>query len=88
MSRILMPSVMRKWRYSKELTGCRLKFSTTKVEDIKKSNNLKDVHDVDDDLTEYEEMFVEGPKGLEWGGPTRGGARPEPTRYGDWERKG
>jgi hypothetical protein len=21
-------------------------------------------------------------------GPTRGGKRPEPTRYGDWERKG
>ena len=35
-----------------------------------------------------EEMFVEGPAGIEWGGPTRGGARPEPTRFGDWERKG
>lgn len=39
----------------------------------------------EDDL---EEMFVEGPAGLEWGGPTRGGRRPEPTRYGDWERNG
>ena len=35
-----------------------------------------------------EEMFVMGPKGMEWNGPTRGGQRPEPTRYGDWERKG
>ena len=37
---------------------------------------------------EMEEMFVMGPAGMEWGGPTRGGQRPEPTRFGDWERKG
>ena len=37
---------------------------------------------------EMENMFVEGPMGIEWNGPTRGGRRPEPTRYGDWERKG
>ncbi len=24
----------------------------------------------------------------EWGGPTKGGRQPEPTRFGDWERKG
>jgi hypothetical protein len=35
-----------------------------------------------------EEMFIMGPKGIEWGGPTRGGRHKEPTRYGDWERKG
>ena len=40
---------------------------------------------VDDDL---EDMFHDGPCGVEWNGPTRGGRRPEPTRYGDWERKG
>jgi hypothetical protein len=28
------------------------------------------------------------PKTGEWGGPTRGGSAPEPTRFGDWERKG
>jgi hypothetical protein len=28
------------------------------------------------------------PKTGEWGGPTRGGTRPEPTRFGDWERNG
>ena len=45
--------------------------------------------DIDDDnLEDLEEMFVMGPAGMEWNGPTRGGARPEPTRYGDWERKG
>ena len=42
---------------------------------------------------EQEEMFVEAHhsfefKGKEWGGPRRGGRLPEPTRYGDWERKG
>ena len=56
------------------------------------SNNNKcstnDDNDDEDDLVELEEMFVMGPKGMEWNGPTRGGQRPEPTRYGDWERKG
>lgn len=42
----------------------------------------------DDDEDDMEEMFVQGPAGMEWGGPTRGGRRPEPTRFGDWERKG
>lgn len=37
---------------------------------------------------EMENMFVQGPMGMEWNGPTRGGKRPEPTRFGDWERKG
>lgn len=43
-------------------------------------------HTPDEELDELEEMFIEGPAGVEWGGPTRGGQRPEPTRYGDWER--
>lgn len=42
----------------------------------------------DDEEEDLEEMFIMGPAGMEWGGPTRGGQRPEPTRYGDWERKG
>eukprot|EP01038_Epipyxis_sp_PR26KG_P009139 gene9139-12325_t len=42
----------------------------------------------DDELADLEEMFIKGPAGMEWNGPTRGGKRPEPTRYGDWERKG
>lgn len=38
---------------------------------------------------EYEEMFVTTPfNNVEWGGPLRGGKLPEPTRFGDWERKG
>ncbi len=34
---------------------------------------------------ENEEMWQRGPMGNEWGGPTRGGRKKEPTRYGDWE---
>ena len=46
-----------------------------------------------DDEDEMEDMFVEPHdsfvhRSLEWGGPRRGGKLPEPTRYGDWERKG
>ena len=49
--------------------------------------------DEDEDGMEQEEMWVDPAQGLgtakrEWGGPTRGGRLPEPTRYGDWERKG
>jgi hypothetical protein len=48
----------------------------------------------DDDEMEQEEMFVEPYETFEyqnireWNGPRRGGRLPEPTRYGDWERKG
>lgn len=42
-----------------------------------------DDYDSDDD---YVQMIDE--KTGEWGGPTKGGTKPEPTRYGDWERNG
>ncbi|GMI38180.1 hypothetical protein TrCOL_g7971 [Triparma columacea] len=42
----------------------------------------------DDDDDDMEEMFIETPMGLEWGGPTRGGRLAEPTMHGDWSRKG
>jgi hypothetical protein len=50
-------------------------------------------HDTHDDEMEQEDMFVEahaslGHGKIEWGGPRRGGRLEEPTRYGDWERKG
>ena len=50
-------------------------------------------NDVDDDEMEQEEMFVKphdilGTDKIEWGGPRRGGRFSEPTRFGDWERKG
>jgi hypothetical protein len=48
----------------------------------------KEASTANEEEEEMEEMFIQGPAGLEWGGPTRGGRRPEPTRYGDWERKG
>eukprot|EP00559_Dactyliosolen_fragilissimus_P007601 CAMPEP_0184856106 /NCGR_PEP_ID=MMETSP0580-20130426/1283_1 /TAXON_ID=1118495 /ORGANISM="Dactyliosolen fragilissimus" /LENGTH=144 /DNA_ID=CAMNT_0027350925 /DNA_START=87 /DNA_END=521 /DNA_ORIENTATION=+ len=47
----------------------------------------------EDDEMEFEDMFVEahptlGHDRMEWGGPRRGGRFDEPTRFGDWERKG
>ena len=48
----------------------------------------------EDDEMEQEEMFVTSDPLLglgkiqEWGGPRRGGRLAEPTRFGDWERKG
>ena len=41
---------------------------------------------VDDDLDDMVQMV--DPKTKEWGGPTKGGTAPEPTRYGDWSGKG
>ena len=54
-----------------------------------------DIDSDDEDEMEQEEMFVEAYESpsfehgaAEWGGPRRGGRLPEPTRFGDWERKG
>jgi len=47
-----------------------------------------------EDEDDFEDMFVDSHPSLglgskkEWGGPTRGGKLAEPTRFGDWERKG
>ena len=70
----------------------------TKVSKNKDESKLKatpsalcgDDESDDEDEDTMEQMFIMGPSvgKVEWGGPTRGGARPEPTRYGDWERKG
>ncbi|KAF1336022.1 hypothetical protein FI667_g696, partial [Globisporangium splendens] len=48
-------------------------------------------HDGDDDSDDDDDMedVVDiGPLGKEYGGPQRGGKFKEPTRFGDWERKG
>ena len=54
-----------------------------------------DIDDDEDDEMEQEEMFVAAFQSssfdhgeAEWGGPRRGGRLLEPTRFGDWERKG
>tara|TARA_B100000401_G_scaffold104308_1_gene67591 strand:+ start:8145 stop:8441 length:297 start_codon:yes stop_codon:yes gene_type:complete len=48
-----------------------------------------DYKDADDEDADYENMFVKTTfNNTEWGGPLRGGTLPEPTRFGDWERKG
>lgn len=58
---------------------------------VANANNIlteKKELDVDED-NEYEDMFVKTAfQNMEWGGPLRGGRLPEPTRFGDWERKG
>lgn len=61
--------------------------------EVSSACNVTDDNDDDDDDMEQEEMFVEAHesfehKMVEWGGPRRGGRLPEPTRFGDWERKG
>uniref|UniRef100_A0A7S2Y174 Succinate dehydrogenase assembly factor 4, mitochondrial n=1 Tax=Entomoneis paludosa TaxID=265537 RepID=A0A7S2Y174_9STRA len=50
-------------------------------------------NDAEEEEEEQEEMFVDAHESFqnrtkEWGGPRRGGRFPEPTRFGDWERKG
>ena len=65
----------------------------TKLKTTDKTNPKiynKNVEDNRDDNDEdYEEMFVNTPfDNIEWGGPLRGGKNLEPTRFGDWERKG
>jgi hypothetical protein len=62
--------------------------STDKVEEKVLINACGPVDQIEDDEDELEEMFVQTEMGSEWGGPTRGGRMPEPTRFGDWERKG
>lgn len=43
----------------------------------------------DDDYDSDEDMVpMVDPGTGEWGGPTKGGTMPEPTRFGDWERNG
>lgn len=58
-----------------------LKTPVTKKADDKCGDPLQD-----DDEEDMVPMI--DPKTNEWGGPTKGGVMPEPTRFGDWERKG
>lgn len=59
------------------------------VKELSKPLELKNNYEEEDDEDEYEEMFVKTEfNNIEWGGPLRGGKMPEPTRFGDWERKG
>jgi hypothetical protein len=61
---------------------------------VKVESSCASVNEVDDDdEMEQEEMFVDPHESFqhrvrEWGGPRRGGRFLEPTRFGDWERKG
>jgi hypothetical protein len=72
----------------KETPSCGTGASETEAD----HDHIDDDEDEDDEM-EQEDMFVE-PHGdfafrtREWGGPRRGGRFLEPTRFGDWERKG
>ena len=59
-----------------------------KAPDNNKLLNPLGEDDEDDEADFMIDMVSEGPSGLEWGGPRKGGKFPEPTRYGDWEQKG
>jgi hypothetical protein len=68
--------------------------SSPKEDDDKvRTEACGDVSEEDEEI-EQEEMFVDPHESFEhqnvreWNGPRRGGRYPEPTRYGDWERKG
>nr|CCA26607.1 AlNc14C394G11311 [Albugo laibachii Nc14] len=77
--------------------NCRKKYSALQCQkrywsDIPKSkidsNAIKEL-DLDyESEDDEEEILTSGPSGPEYGGPTKGGKLPEPTRYGDWERNG
>jgi hypothetical protein len=63
------------------------------LKETKSACGTVDSASVEDDEMEQEEMFVDPHETFEhssreWGGPRRGGRLPEPTRFGDWERKG
>ena len=58
----------------------------TREQDSEETQRKWDDDDEDDEL---ENMFVTTTfNDTEYGGPLRGGRLPEPTRFGDWERKG
>ncbi|GAX13181.1 hypothetical protein FisN_17Hh111 [Fistulifera solaris] len=74
-----------------KVTGSPFKDAQPEPVKIEACGDVKE--DDDDDEMEKEQMFVEPHESfefrtMEWGGPRRGGRLPEPTRYGDWERKG
>lgn len=57
----------------------------------RQAEELVELHtgDVSDDSDDDDEdVPVVDPETGETGGPTKGGTRPEPTRYGDWESGG
>ena len=80
---------------SRSLTTCNKINSINVASAVTNSNLLldnvtekKELINEDDEI-EYEEMFVKTTfNNIEWGGPLRGGRMSEPTRFGDWERKG
>ena len=74
-------------------TGSSTTKSASEEVKVERVSACGDIDSDDEDEMEQEEMFVKAYEGFghekaEWGGPRRGGRLPEPTRFGDWERKG
>ena len=65
---------------SSATAGVKVQHSTPKASDVTPED------DVDSDDEDMVPMI--DPSTGEWGGPTKGGTMPEPTRFGDWERRG
>tara|TARA_A100001011_G_scaffold382775_1_gene453096 strand:+ start:9587 stop:9859 length:273 start_codon:yes stop_codon:yes gene_type:complete len=62
---------------------------TSSIHNIISNKKISQEYNVEEDDLDYEQMFIKTIfKDIEWGGPLRGGKLPEPTRFGDWERKG
>jgi hypothetical protein len=96
-------AVHSKWRYLCLLTAAAAAAdNAARITPLSKSAEVvvekmacgSDGDNDDDDEMEQEEMYVTPHESFEfqnvseWGGPRRGGRLLEPTRFGDWERKG
>ena len=88
-SNIVIPEIFKldEVKQSKVLHPSKEILSRNKSPNILNSTKAPIFDDPNDD-NYNEDILVVGPAGLERGGPTRNGSRPEPTRYGDWERNG
>ena len=93
-SNSVLPYLKMRYLYSEvnERDKKLLQKTSKKNKNFEKSNDINkekiDYEEMEDENTEMEYMFCETSSGREWGGPMRGGRFYEPTRFGDWERKG
>ena len=89
----LQPSLPKRSKFGVETWQCRAFAGSTTHEGVPKAPLAKQVtpdYDDDDEDDDEEGIYVDMlDESLgEWGGPTKGGTRPEPTRHGDWHHKG
>jgi hypothetical protein len=61
-----------------EINSNKIEMSTSKLtkgDNVTKMSACGPLEEDDDDLEELEDMFIMGPAGMEWNGPTRGGMK-------------